>query len=76
MNLKLVFLLATLNLVQSQGLNSYNNNQTYFNPYANPVIPYCFLGNEPVCSTKDETFVNECVLMLLGQKIAHRGWCV
>ena len=59
-------MLALSNIVTSQGIGSYNNNQAYFNPYANPVIPYCFLGNTPVCSTTGETFVNECVMMLLG----------
>lgn len=58
------------------GLSSYNNNQAYFNPYSNPIIPYCFLGNEPVCSDRNETFVNECVMILLGQKLGQRGWCI
>lgn len=59
------YLLLLIAVTNAQ-LNSYNNNQAYFNPYANPIIPYCFLGNETVCSSKNETFVNECVLLLLG----------
>jgi hypothetical protein len=69
MKFTLILLIALGNLVSSQGLNSYNNNQAHFNPYANPIIPYCFLGNDPVCSKRGETFVNECVMMLLGQKL-------
>lgn len=72
---KLTLILGMASLTLTQGLNSYNNNQAYFNPYANPIIPYCFLGNDPVCSTKNETFVNECVMILLGQDLGHRGWC-
>ena len=52
------------------------NNQTHFNPYANPVIPFCFLGNDPVCSKHNETFVNECVMILLGEQLDYRGWCL
>ena len=68
----------TISLTIQQGrnaVNSYNNNQSHYNPYSNPVIPYCFLGNEPVCSINNETFVNECVMILLGQQLKSRGWC-
>ena len=74
--MKTILVLVFASLYASQGLNSYNNNQAYFNPYANPIIPHCFLGNDAVCSTKNETFVNECVLILLGQTLKSRGWCI
>ena len=68
-------ILAILFALNNAQLNSYNNNQAYFNPYSNPIIPYCFLGSQSVCSEQNETFVNECVLLLLGQAIQHKGWC-
>ncbi len=77
MKTTLIFaMIASLSIQQGRNaIASMNNNQAHFNPYQNPVIPYCFLGNDPVCSVANETFVNECVLMLLGQLMQHRGWC-
>jgi hypothetical protein len=73
--MKLLFIFALTNLASAQGLRQYNNRQDFFNNYRNEIIPYCIFGNEPVCSTKDETFANQCVLMLLGQKMKSKGWC-
>lgn len=70
-----VTIIAILIALTNTQLNTYNNNQAYFNPYANPILPYCFLGNQTVCSESNETFVNECVLLLLGQTLKHKGWC-
>lgn len=75
MKLSILLLAGLMSLTSSQGVNQYNNRQDFFNSYSNPIIPYCIFGNEPVCSTKDETFANMCVLMLLGQKLKSRGWC-
>jgi hypothetical protein len=76
-NVVLVTIFAISTTIQ-QGRNAVHTTQgeqTFFNPYSNPVVPYCFLGNEPVCSTNNETFINECVLILLGQQLKSRGWC-
>lgn len=67
--------IALVAVVASQGLNQYNNRQDFFNDYSNPILPYCIFGNEPVCSTENETFANMCVMMLLGQKLKNKGWC-
>lgn len=37
--------------------------------------PICVLGNNPVCSTKNITFPNICVMLLLGQEKKSDGWC-
>ena len=74
----LLIMINVIGLSVSQGRNavqSTGNNQNFFNPYANPIIPFCFLGNDPVCSIHNITFVNECVLMLLGEQLKHKGWC-
>lgn len=72
---KFLALCALVAVAATQGLRQYNNRQDFFNNYRNPILPYCIFGNEPVCSTKDETFANQCVLMLLGQKLKSKGWC-
>lgn len=53
------------------------NNMAYFNPLANPTVPYCVLGNTPVCSREPvpRTLVNRCVLILLGLPFGSNGWC-
>lgn len=56
-------------------LNTISGNQMYQNPYANPVLPLCFLGNSPVCGEDDETYANECIMILLGQTKKNDGWC-
>lgn len=56
-------------------LNSVTGNADYNNPYANPVLPICFLGNSPVCAANDVTFANECIMVLLGQTKKYDGWC-
>lgn len=65
-------LLASDRLLQ---LSSLGGDSTYNNPYANPVLPLCFLGNNPVCSTTNETYANECIMILMGKTKQYEGWC-
>lgn len=37
--------------------------------------PSCVLGTQPVCSTENVTFPTICILLLLGKKKKHDGWC-
>lgn len=75
MKFAIAFMFALIGNSLAQGLNQYNNRQDFFNDYSNPILPYCIFGNEPVCSTENETFANKCVLMLLGQRLKTKGWC-
>ena len=56
-------------------INTTSGDASYSNPYANPVLPLCFLGNSPVCGANNATYANECVLTLLGQAKQYDGWC-
>ena len=63
------------------------NNQGFFNQLANPTLPFCLLGNTPICARvptptpKDpnafrlDSFANECVAMLLGYVKETDGFC-
>ena len=48
---------------------------TYYNPYSDPVVPYCILGSSPICSKNNNTFINKCVMHLLGEEFKRDGWC-
>ena len=69
-------------------LASISGNASYFNPYANPILPDCILGNTPVCGQQKpvsgvtptpllkETFANECIMILLNYEKVSEGWCI
>ena len=61
---------------RSLQINTTSGNQDFSNPYANPVLPICFLGNSAVCGNDEKTYANECIMVLLGQAKKHDGWCV
>lgn len=80
MNYKLLLTLAALAATISTNerflqTNALTGNQDYNNPYANPILPLCFLGNNPVCGSNDTTYANECIMVLLGQSKKYEGWC-
>ena len=56
-------------------LNTFTGSQDFNNPYANPVLPLCFLGNGAVCADNNSTYANECILVLLGRTKQYDGWC-
>ena len=80
----LTFFLAISTTISTErllALDSISGNAAYFNPYANPVLAECILGANPVCAedpdTKEqETFVNECIMMLMCKTKVSDGWCV
>ena len=54
---------------------SFGQHMGFFAQYSNPIIPMCFLGMDPACGEDDKTYVNECVMILMGQKKKFDGWC-
>lgn len=63
------------------------NNQGFYNRLANPTLPFCLIGNTPICarvptptvqepnSFRLDTFANECVALLLGYEKETDGFC-
>lgn len=81
-------LLAAMSLQHGRTLQQdYANNQGFYNQLANPTLPFCFLGNSPICAQLTDntgalivpatfaTFANECVALLLGYVKTSDGFC-
>ena len=56
----------------------YANNQQYQNQLANPTVPFCPIGNSPVCvieASQSTSYINDCVALLLGKRKTQDGFC-
>lgn len=66
-------------------MNDHGGHQQYHHQLANPVLPFCFLGNTPVCGKPSgwngtnlaelRTCANECVALILGLDKHSDGFC-
>lgn len=73
----LIFFFLFISKIYSlkNSINALSNNMSNYNPYADPIVPYCIFGSSPICSTNNNTFINKCVMHLLGEKYKKDGWC-